>query len=165
MKIAIIYHTESGNEKRIAQLIAEGAKRSSVVNVKMMSIEEVDHPYLLDSKAIIIGCPAQMGTFSWQMKKWLDTKYTKGQLKGKLGSVFCTSDYFGGGAEIAELGLIGHLLVKGLLVYTAGTTQGQPYTHFGAVAIKDGIDYQEEKARILGERIAQKAIELFLYNR
>ncbi len=163
MKISIIYYCDSGNTKRIAELITEGANRSVVIEAKAMNIEAINHPFLLESKAIIIGSPEKNGTISWQMKKWLETKYTKGQLKGKLGGVFSTSEYFGAGAEHTQIELIKQLLFKGLLVYSSGTAEKQPFTHLGIAAIKDGIDYQEEKARVFGERIAKKTVELFLY--
>jgi NAD(P)H dehydrogenase (quinone) len=159
MKISIIYHSETGNTKKIAEIISEGAKIDGKVEVKLMSIDEIDETFVERSDAIILGCPTHRGTFSWQMKKWLGT--TKLKVAGKLGSVFATEGYIGGGADMAEMGLIGHLLVMGMLVYSAGTSGGQPFTHFGAVAIKDGDEAQKERARIFGERIARKALELF----
>jgi NAD(P)H dehydrogenase (quinone) len=159
MKISIIYHSETGNTKKIAEIISEGAKLDGKVEVKLMSIDEIDETFVERSDAIILGCPTHRGTFSWQMKKWLGT--TKLKVAGKLGSVFATEGYIGGGADMAEMGLIGHLLVMGMLVYSAGTSGGQPFTHFGAVAIKDGDEAQKERARIFGERIARKALELF----
>ena len=159
MKISIIYHSETGNTKKIAEIISEGAKLDGKVEVKLMSIDEIDETFVERSDAIILGCPTHRGTFSWQMKKWLGT--TKLKVAGKLGSVFATEGYIGGGADMAEMGLIGHLLIMGMLVYSAGTSGGQPFTHFGAVAIRDGDETQKERARIFGERIARKALELF----
>jgi NAD(P)H dehydrogenase (quinone) len=48
-----------------------------------------------------------------------------------------------------------------MLVYSGGTSWGQPFTHYGAVAIKDGDEAQRERARIFGERIARKTRDLF----
>jgi NAD(P)H dehydrogenase (quinone) len=93
------------------------------------------------------------------MKKWLDQ--TKNRLAGKLGAVFATENYLGGGADFAELSLIGCLLVYGMIVYSAGASRGDPLTHFGAVCIRDGDEKQKERARIFGKRIAEKAVELF----
>jgi NAD(P)H dehydrogenase (quinone) len=159
IRISIIYHSETGNTKKMAEVISEGAKLSGKAEVKLMSIDDVDAAFVESSHAIIIGSPTHRGTFSWQMKKWLGT--TKLKVAGKLGSVFVTEGYIGGGADVAEMGLIGHLLVMGMLVYSAGTSQGQPITHYGAVAIKEGDEAQKERARIFGERIAGKAWELF----
>jgi len=159
MRISVIYHSETGNTKRIAEMIAEGAKLGGEVEVKSMSIEEIDDSFVESSKAIILGCPTHRGAFSWQMKKWIGT--TKLKLAGKLGSVFVTEGYIGGGADFAEMGLIAHFLVLGMLIYSGGTSWGQPFTHYGAVAIKDGDEAQRERARIFGERIARKTRELF----
>ena len=62
---------------------------------------------------------------------------------------------------MTELAMIGHMLVRGMIVYSAGSSRGLPYTHYGAVAIKDGDDFQKERARLFGMRFAEKAIELF----
>ena len=75
--------------------------------------------------------------------------------------MFATANYVGGGAEIAELAMIGELLVKGMLVYSAGAAEGQPFTHYGAVCIQSGDESQQERAKIFGERIARKAVEIF----
>jgi NAD(P)H dehydrogenase (quinone) len=160
MKIAIIYHSESGNTAKVADLIAAGAQIEPGVETKSMSIDAIDPEFVAAAKAVIFGCPTYYGTFSWQMKKWFDTK-GKLNLAGKLGSVFATANHFGGGSEIAELGMAGHLLVSGMLVYTPGVSQGAPYVHYGTVAIKDGNEFQKERAKIFGQRIAQKALELF----
>jgi NAD(P)H dehydrogenase (quinone) len=159
MKIAVIYHSQSGNTEGIAHLVAEGARINDGIEVVPMNIENVDENFISEAKAVIFGCPTYCGTFSWQMKKWFDT--TKVKLEGKLGSVFATEKYIGGGADVAELGLIGLMVVKGMLVYTAGYVKGQPVTHYGAVAIADGDGPQQHRAMVLGRRVAEKAVELF----
>ena len=160
MKIAVVYHSTTGNTKKVAELIGEGAKQVDQIEVKFMSIEEVDSEFLTEAKAVIFGSPTIAGTFSWQMKQWLDT-FRSVKFGGKLGAVFATANYVGGGSEVAELALIGELLVKGMLVYSSGAAEGQPFVHYGAVCIKDGDEGQKERAKIFGERIARKTVELF----
>jgi NAD(P)H dehydrogenase (quinone) len=165
MKIAVVYHSESGNTQKVAQIIAEGARIgdgadcANPIEVVLMSIESIDDQILAEAEAVIFGCPTYCGTFSWQMKKWFDTAEV--DLEGKLGSVFATENFVGGGATVAELGMIGHMVVRGMLVYTAGTSKGKPMTHYGAVSIRDGDKEQKERARLLGRRVAEKAVELF----
>ncbi len=159
MKIAIIYHSQGGNTKKVASIIAEGAKINDIIEVKIMSIGRVDEEFVSRAKAVIFGCPTYYGTFSWQIKKWFDT--TKIDLEGKLGSVFATENYLGGGAEVAEMGMIGHMLIRGMLIYSAGFTKQGPITHYGAVNIKDGDEFQQRRSKLLGQRIAEKAVELF----
>lgn len=160
MKIAVIYHSVSGNTKKTAELIAAGARRQEGVEVKTMGIDDPDFDFLEESKCVIFGTPTYLGNFSWQIKKFLD-KDLKVKLNGKLGGVFATENFLGGGADFALMNLIGHLLVKGMLVYSSGVSEGEPYTHFGAVCIKDGDVQQKERATIFGERLSKKALEIF----
>jgi NAD(P)H dehydrogenase (quinone) len=159
MKIAVIYHSESGNTAKVAELIAKGARLNEDVEVRTMGVQDVDKDFVAQAKAVFLGTPTYAGSFSWQMKDWLD----KGQVKlaDKLGAVFATENYLGGGADTAEMGLIGHLLVKGMVVYSAGASKGQPFTHYGCVTIKAGDEAQQERARIFGQRVGAKALELF----
>jgi len=159
MKISIIYHSQSGNTKKMAELIAAGVQINNNIEKKIMEIDNIDNDFISDSKAIIFGCPTYAGSVSWQMKKFLDT--TEIDFEGKLGSVFATAGYIGGGAEFAEINMISSLLVRGMLIYSAGFTKGSPITHFGVVSIKGKDDSQQERSKIFGKRIAEKALELF----
>jgi NAD(P)H dehydrogenase (quinone) len=159
IKIAVIYHSESGNTAKVAELIAAGARLNDGVEVRTMSVVEVDKDFVGDARAVILGTPTYAGSLSHQMKDWLDTGRVK--LADKLGAVFATENYLGGGADTAEMALIGHLLVKGMVVYSAGASRGQPFTHYGCVTIRAGDEAQQERARIFGQRVAAKALELF----
>ena len=48
-----------------------------------------------------------------------------------------------------------------MLVYSSGVGKNVPFTHYGAVTIKDGDEPQRDRARILGVRVAEKAREIF----
>lgn len=159
MNIAIIYHSQGGNTQKVAHIIAEGAKINDNLDVRAMNIDSIDEQFVFEAQAVIFGCPTYCGSFSWQMKKWFDT--TNIDLAGKLGSVFATENYLGGGADVAELGMVAHMLVRGMLAYSAGFTKGDPFTHYGAVVIKEGDDWQQNRARLLGQRVAEKTVELF----
>lgn len=63
--------------------------------------------------------------------------------------------------EIKQMGLIGHMLIRGMLAYSAGCTKEGPITHYGAVTIKNGDEWQKRRAMLLGKRVAEKAIEIF----
>src|SRR6056297_1721538 len=156
IKLSIVYHSVTGNTKKVAELISQGAEKIEGVETQIMSIESPDFSFIEASDCVIFGTPTYLGNFSWQMKAFLD-KGLKVKLSGKLGAVFATENFLGGGADFALLTLIGHLLVKGMLVYSVGVSEGNPYTHFGAVCIKDGDESQKERARLFGERIVKKA--------
>lgn len=159
MRIAIIYHSESGNTKEIADLIAAGAKAAGDIEAKTMSIDETDDSFVETAHAVILGSPTYIGGCSWQIKRWLDT--TKAKLAGKLGAVFSTAGFLGGGAEAGEIIMISGLLVRGMLLYSGGVSGGQPFTHFGTTTINKGDEAQQERARVFGTRVAAKALELW----
>jgi len=161
VKISIIYHSESGNTKKQADLIMEGAMTVPDIEVKNMSIDAVDNVWLEESQAVIFGSPTYEGTCSWQMKKFLDTPKIK--YGGKLAGFFASQNWpGGGGADLAEITMIAAALVHGMLVYSGGIAKGYPPLHFGAVSHKSPTtDIDIERAKKLGENIASKAIELF----
>lgn len=160
MKIAIIYHSKSGKTKRIGEIIREGIQEVNSFEVKLMSIEEIDYKFLKECRTVIFGTPTYYANFSWQLKKWFDESWGC-NLEGKMGAVFATGDYLGGGADIALLTLINHMMVKGMLVYSGGSALGHPYIHMGIVALKDIDELLVEKTKVFGKRIATKTIELF----
>ena len=161
MKIAIIYHSETGNTKKMAELVREGCERVAGVEARGMPVDQVDDDYVAAAKAVILGSPTYEGSCTWQMKKYLDTQ-AKG-LAGKLGGVFASQNWpGGGGASFAEMTMIAGMLVRGMLIYSGGIAEGQPYLHFGAVSRRAPDDelYQERCLK-LGENIARKAVELY----
>ncbi|MBL4932026.1 flavodoxin family protein [Clostridium paridis] len=160
MKISIIYHSKTGRTKRIAEIISEGIKENKDFQVKLMNLDEIDYGFLTESKGVVFGTPTYYANISWQMKKWFDESWNC-NLEGKIGAVFATGDYLGGGSDAALLTLINHMMVKGMLVYSGGSALGQPYIHMGIVALKDLDADLIKKTKIFGNRIASKALELF----
>jgi len=160
MKIAVIYHSETGNTRRMAELVRDGCVKLPGVEAKCMSIDDVDDSYVKESKALIFGSPTYEGTCSWQMKRYLDT--AEG-LSGKVGGVFVSQNWpGGGGGSFAEMTIIAGLLVHGMLVYSGGVSVGEPYLHFGAVSQKspeEGL-YRDRCVK-LGQNIAARAVDLF----
>lgn len=158
MKISVLYHSESGNTKKIADIMMETAKSVPGIEAKSMDIDELDKAFIEESKVVLFGCPTYCGTASWQMKRYLDT--TDNKLAGKLGGAFATENHIGGGADFAELTMIAGMLVRGMVVYSGGAAE-TPFTHFGAVAIKGGDDSQVERAKKYALKMVAKAKELF----
>jgi NAD(P)H dehydrogenase (quinone) len=161
MKIAVIYHSETGNTQRMAELVREGCQQVAGVEARCLPIDEVDDAYVEAARAVIFGSPTYEGTCSWQMKKYLDTE-PRG-LAGKLAGVFVSQNWpGGGGGSFAEMSIIAALLVHGMLVYSGGIAEGAPYLHFGAVSTKapqDGL--YRDRCLKLGRNIAAKAMALF----
>ena len=161
MKIAIIYHSETGNTQQMAALVKEGCEGVPGVEARSMSIKNVDGAYVTNSAAVIFGSPTYEGSCSWQMKQYLDTQPVG--LAGKLAGVFASQNWpGGGGASFAEMTIIAALLVHGMVVYSGGIARGMPFLHFGAVSRRaPDDDFYRQRCLKLGENIAAKALELF----
>ncbi|MBN1582284.1 MAG: flavodoxin domain-containing protein [Anaerolineae bacterium] len=161
MNIAIIYYSQTGNTEQMAELVRQGCEQVPGVEARCMPLDKVDDEYVIASQAVILGSPTYEGSCSWQMKKYLDTG-PKG-LAGKLGGVFVSQNWpGGGGASFAEMTIIAGMLVRGMIVYSGGIALGKPYLHFGAVSAQAPEEaLYRERCLKLGENIANKAVELF----
>jgi len=160
MKVAIVYHSETGNTERMAELVREGAERVEGVEARIMSVDAPDANFINEAKVLVLGCPTYMGAPSWQMKRFMDT--AKIEAAGKLGGVFASQNWpGGGGADFTEMTLIAGMLVRGMLIFSGGITLGTPYLHFGAVSARRPTGLYEERCLKLGQTLASKAIELF----
>lgn len=161
MKISIVYYSKTGNTENLSKIIKEGAEAVENIEVKTMNIYEIDEKFLNESKAVIFGTPTYYSNTTWELKKWIDESRNF-NLEGKLGAVFSTADYIGGGADTAILTVISQLMVKGMMVYSGGSALGQPYIHLGYVSVNGVNDKENENAKIFGYRIAKKVKELYL---
>jgi NAD(P)H dehydrogenase (quinone) len=161
VRIAIVYHSTTGNTKKMADLVRQGCEKVPGVEARCMPLDAIDDDYVIAAKAVILGSPTYEGACSWQMKKYLDTG-PKG-LAGKLGGVFASQNWpGGGGASFAEMTIIAGMLVRGMLIYSGGIALGKPYLHFGAVSARAPEDeLYRTRCLKLGENIANKAVELF----
>lgn len=161
VRIAIVYHSVSGNTRKQAELVAEGVRSISGAEVKVMPIEQPDNEWIEGSAAVIFGSPTYEGACSWQMKRYLDEPGVN--FAGKMAGFFATQNWpGGGGADLAEITMIAAALVMGMLVYSGGVAQGYPPIHFGAVSQKEPTtDLDRERAVKLGKNIASMTVKLF----
>jgi len=160
IKVAIVYHSETGNTRKMAELIKTGCDNVEGVESEVISIDDLDTTYIAGAEAVIFGCPTYEGTASWQMKRVLDTISV--DLEGKLGGVFASQNWpGGGGADFTEMTLIAGMLVRGMMIYSGGITRGHPFLHFGAVSERAPEGLYEKRCIKLGENIASKAKDLW----
>ncbi len=159
MKIAVVYFSKTGKTAEMAREIAAGAE-SAGAKAALFPLETVTPADIESCEAVVFGTPTYLANACWQMGKWFDEAHAF-KLGGKLGAAYATADYAQGGADTAIQNLIGHMLVKGMVVYSGGAACGQPYIHLGAVALKENFEQSRAMFRVFGERIARKAFELF----
>lgn len=57
MKLAIIYHSETGNTKKAAEFVLKGMQRVEGIEAKAFSIDAVDEAYVKEAKGVVFGAP------------------------------------------------------------------------------------------------------------
>lgn len=161
MKMTVLYHSKSGNTKRMAQVIADGMKSVEGAEAKTFPLEEIDEAWLKESRCVIIGTPIYLANLAGAVKTWLDGPSMKYGLAGKVGGAFATADYLHGGGELGIQSILSHMMVLGMLTYSGGGAYGKPVIHLGPLALKDHLQESEETFRLYGQRMATKTAELF----
>jgi len=154
-KVLILYYSQSGNTKAMAQLVAEGA-RSAGAHGTCKSVTRTEAGELLKYDAIIAGSPTYYGTMAWQMKKLIDdsVKY-HGKLIGKVGAAFSSAANIGGGNETTVMDIIDAWLIHGMIVQ--GSAEGD---HYGPVSIGKPDARVKKQCLALGKRVAELCKQL-----
>jgi flavodoxin I len=85
-KILVLYYSRTGNTEKMAQAVAEGAKRN---NLQVHLNFRVDPNELADFDAIIIGAPTYHHEMPLDFKELFEEAAAQGiSLKGKIGATF-----------------------------------------------------------------------------
>ncbi len=159
MKVLVLFYSAYGHNWEMAQSVADGVKSIDGVEVDIKKVPETLPQELLDKigisqaqkawehipiaepnelaeyDAIIFGAPTRFGMMAAQMKSFLDSTggiWAKGELVGKIGSVFTSSNTQHGGQESTILNFHTVLLHHGMLI------AGLPYT-FEGQSVSDEI--------------------------
>lgn len=156
MKILVIYYSQTGNTKKMAEGVAEGVK-SEGVDVELKDVEKVKVKELLKVEGIIIGSPTYYGGMAYQIKRLLDESVEfHGDMDGKVGAAFSSSANVGGGNETTILDIINAMLIHGMIVQ--GDSSGD---HYGPVAIGAPDERSSKQCKRLGKRTARLVKRLF----
>jgi len=198
-RLLVLYYSSWGHVETMAEAVADGARSVPGMHVDVKRVPElVPDPVaraahykteqraplarpeeLADYDAIVFGTPTRFGNMAAQMRNFLDQTgglWARGQLVGKVGSVFAVTGTQHGGQETTltsfHTTLFHHgMVVVGLpytfegLVKMDEITGGTPY---GATALAGGdgsraVSANElARARFQGRHVATVARELAL---
>ncbi len=155
MKVLVIYYSQTGNTKKMAQIIADGVKAEGV-DVDLKDVKGVKAKELLKVDGIIIGSPTYYGSMAYQIKQLLDESVEfHGDLAGKVGAAFSSSANIGGGNETTILDIINAMLIHGMIVQ--GDSSGD---HYGPVAIGVPDARATKQCKRLGQKVAKLLIRV-----
>ncbi len=156
--VLVIYDSQSGNTRKMAEQVAEGARSVEGIEVRLLHIDDAGPEDLLWCQGIAIGSPVNMGTVSWKMKRFWDEKVADvfGQVDGKFAGVFSSSGGWGGGAELTCQALMTIAMNYGMVVFGIPDYVAKQFTlHYGAVlAGEPRAEREIASCRCLGERVA-----------
>ncbi len=142
-KVIIVYASDQGGTKKMAEAIAEGANSVADCEAQIKEAEATKLDDLMTSDAIVIGTPVHMGSIDWRVKKFIDMvcagAWMQDKLMGRVGAVFACGSGFGnagGGCELAMLAVLNNIAELGLIIvplpkstpgYPKGGLQWGPY--------------------------------------
>jgi NAD(P)H dehydrogenase (quinone) len=196
-KILVLYYSSYGHVETMAHEVVQGALSVSGASVVLKRVPEtmpediakkagvhldqkadVANPQeLAQYDAIIFGTPTRFGNMAAQMRNFLDQTgsiWLKGELIGKIGSVFVSTGTGGGnettitsfwntlihhgmilvGVPYSETGLTDITAMRGSSPYGAGTIAG-------ADGKRTPSAVEKQIARAQGQHVAQLAVRLF----
>jgi NAD(P)H dehydrogenase (quinone) len=155
-RITIVYDSRTGNTKKMALAVAEGAKKVRGTKVVVLKVDDAKLKDLTASDGIIIGSPTYYGDMSGKMKSFIDKTYgIHGKLVGKAGGAFTSSGGTACGAETTLLSILGTMLVHGMVI------QGRhDDKHYGPTALEAPNREETDSCKDLGEKVAKLATTL-----
>lgn len=176
-KILIVYATDWGNTKKMAEAVADGVATVDGAEAVVKTAEEATAEDVAAADALVLGSPVHMGCMDWRVKRFIDQVcgglWMQDKVVGKVGAVFVSGGGFGnagGGCEIAMLSMMNNLAELGLLLvplpkrtpgYPKGGLQWGPYGRSQAEdmqPIEGGVpDERIEAARNHGANVARVA--------
>ncbi len=157
--ILVLYHSQDGHTKMMADLVVEGATSVPTTEVRLKSVAEATADDLVWCDGVAVGSPTHMGTIAWEMKRWWDVTVQPlwPKVEGKIGCAFTSSGGLAGGGELTCLALQIVLMNYGFLVFGIPDYVAPGQTlHYGAIcAGRPRNDGDREACRRLGRRLSE----------
>ncbi|MEG8945897.1 flavodoxin family protein [Rosettibacter firmus] len=157
-KVLILYYSNEGHTKKMAEYVCEGAKEVPDTEVRIKSVNEANRDDIFWCDGLALGSPTYLGTVAAEMKKFWESLLPDWQkLDGKIGCAFSSQGGWGGGAELTCQTLLNILINYGFLVFGVTDYSGKQFTaHYGVTqAGEPRQDKEIEACRRLGKRLAE----------
>lgn len=152
MQVLVMYHSKTGNTKKLAEEIARGVQEVEGVTCLVKPCAEVQKDDFALSDGVIAGSAVYFGGMAAELKSVFD-KYVgvRKQMENKVGAAFATSGDPSGGKELTILSIMQAMLAYGMVVI------GDPMDatgHFGVSCVRTPDERACANAAKLGKRVA-----------
>ncbi len=156
VNVLVLYDSKTGNTEKMADAVAEGARKVEGASVTVKSVSSATLEDALSADAIIVGSPTYYGNMSSAIKAYFDESFKiHGKLRGKVGGAFTSSGGTACGAETTLLAILQSMLVHGMVI------QGRhDDRHYGATALEAPDGEAVSLCRDLGRNVAELATKL-----
>ncbi|MBI9087486.1 MAG: NAD(P)H-dependent oxidoreductase [Desulfobacterales bacterium] len=155
-KILITYFSKSGNTRKMAEAIRDGAVAVEGVEVILKKVQETTPDDMLSADGILMGSPTYFGTLAAEVKTLMDQSVRYfGKLNGKVGGAFTSSMAIGGGNETTLLSILQGLMIHGMVIQ--GVQKGN---HYGPVSIKAPDEAAQTECNQYGRLVAELVLRL-----
>ncbi|MBN2514891.1 MAG: NAD(P)H-dependent oxidoreductase [Deltaproteobacteria bacterium] len=152
MQVLIMYFSQTGNTKKLAEAIAAGVERVEGVSCLTKPVQEVTTDDFASSDGIIAGSPVYFGTMAAELKELFDKFIgVRRKMESKIGAAFATSADPSGGKETTMMSIIQAFLIYGMIIV------GDPLSatgHYGVACTGAPDKKTADNAAKLGERVA-----------
>ncbi len=152
-KILIVYASDYGNTRKLAETVADGARSVAGTEVIVKTADEATAEDLQGADALMLGSPVHMGSVDWRVKKFIDTACSRHWMQntatGKVGAVFATGSGYGNvgaGAELTLLSMLNNIAELGMIIVPLpkGTPgYAKSGLHWGAYARSAGENLEQ----------------------
>jgi NAD(P)H dehydrogenase (quinone) len=123
INVAVIYYSENGSTKGLAEAAAEGASKAGA-DVRLLSAEEAGNDDMEWADVVLFGTPSHYGTIAAGLKTYIDSTgdlWRAGRLADKVYGAFVSSASTHGGQE------------------TTLTNFTTIFTHWGGIIVPPGF--------------------------
>jgi NAD(P)H dehydrogenase (quinone) len=153
-EILVLYYSQSGHVKNMAELIARGIESIEGCTAKLRTVPDisattqqtdpdipeqghlyVSHDDLINCSGLVLGSPTRFGNMAAPLKYFIDNSsdlWFSGSLTGKPAAVFTSTGSMHGGQESTLLSMMLPLMHHGMLV------MGLPYSEPALMTTQTG---------------------------
>lgn len=163
-RILLLYDSRGGLTEELADAVEEGIRLADAECLRRR-VDEATPADLLDCDGIVVGSPNWSG-ITGKLKEWFDYSgdlWETGEMAGKVGGAFTAGYSRSGGIEATLLQIIHLLFAHGMVIVGLpwSETMRRSGSYYGATAHGSVTDEDRTQAKLLGERVALTAAQLF----
>ena len=168
-RVLIVYFSQTGNTREMAEAVANGARAVTGVEVKLQTTAETTFPDLMAADAIIVGSPVYNANAAPEVVSFMNSwPFNGAPFKNKIGAAFVTGGGISAGEELVQLNILHSMMIFGMIV-VGGADWTSP---FGASAVTDEAPFDSssggkhvakqflQKGEGLGKRVAELSLRL-----